>query len=137
MRTLATEFEFRGRAFLQIRRDGNVALYEHTARIPPAFGIPADINPPKRHGPPGYDVVQICVSPAQSIRGRDYPEREVYPSDEDFGTHAWYFPDLKAALERYGRLVRDAWGVSGAHPAVASPGVCGQGGSKQAILEAA
>jgi hypothetical protein len=36
----------------------------------------------------GWEVILIKVAPAARIFGKDYPEREVYPSNEDFGRYA-------------------------------------------------
>jgi hypothetical protein len=33
----------------------------------------------------GWEAILIKVAPARRIFGKDYPEREVYPSNEDFG----------------------------------------------------
>ncbi len=51
----------------QVWREGDRAIYEY-------------------HG--GFEVIHIKTAPAQTIYGRDYPEREVYPTDNDWGTYA-------------------------------------------------
>jgi hypothetical protein len=51
-----------------------------------------------------YEVFKISISPAATIFGKDYPEREVYPGNEDFGFSAWCIRDEKKAYERYNNL---------------------------------
>src|SRR5437764_484818 len=36
----------------------------------------------------GWEAILIKVAPACRIFGKDYPEREVYPSNENFGRYA-------------------------------------------------
>ena len=57
----------------QVWRDKTHAVYQH-------FGA---------HGKfIGWEAILIKVAPARRIFGKDYPEREVYPSNEDFGRYA-------------------------------------------------
>lgn len=50
----------------------------------------------------GHEVFMIKVSPAVSIYGRMYPERELFPATSDFGTSAWSTgPDLNKAISKY------------------------------------
>jgi hypothetical protein len=51
----------------------------------------------------GWEVILIKVAPARRIFGKDYPEREVYPSNEDFGRYALSVGaqyDLEYAIEK-------------------------------------
>jgi hypothetical protein len=65
----------------QVWRDDDSAIYEY-------FG--------------GYEVIAIKKAPAQTIMGRSYPSREVYPSDGEWGTLAITRPstDSMAYLKR-------------------------------------
>jgi hypothetical protein len=36
----------------------------------------------------GWEAILIKVAPARRVFGKDYPQREVYPSNEDFGQYA-------------------------------------------------
>lgn len=51
-----------------------------------------------------YEVFKITISPAAIVFGREYPEREKYPCNEDFGFSAWCISDEKIALARYKKL---------------------------------
>lgn len=84
MKTLETEFTFRGETFRQLRRKGDVALYQR--------------------GGAGYEVIRIKVLPAVTWpSGRVTEERESYPGDNEFGLRGWYFmrDDLDRAEKRY------------------------------------
>ena len=48
-----------------------------------------------------YEVFRIKVSPPTTMFGKDYPEREVYPGNEDFGSSAWCFNNKGLAEELY------------------------------------
>lgn len=48
-----------------------------------------------------YEVFRIQVSPPTNMFGREYPEREVYPGNEDFGKNAWCFNNKGLAEELY------------------------------------
>ena len=76
MKTLETELKVQNRTLRQIKREGRVALYE-------LYGANEMLY--------GYELIIIKVHPAQTIQGRDYPEREGYPANEDWGTLAWSF----------------------------------------------
>lgn len=49
----------------------------------------------------GYEVFLIRVGKAENIKGREYPEREVFPFNEDFGEFAWSYRKYEQALEKY------------------------------------
>jgi len=51
-----------------------------------------------------YEVFKIKTKKASSLFGRDYPDREVYPGNEDFGNSAWCFTKKELAYERYKNL---------------------------------
>jgi hypothetical protein len=51
----------------------------------------------------GWEAILIKVAPARRIFGKDYPEREVYPSNKDFGRYALSVGaqyDLEYAIEK-------------------------------------
>lgn len=85
MRPLETKFNRHGHAYEQIRRQGSVALFA----VKSEFG-----------GTLGYEVVKVKVAPAVFIKltKTHVPERETYPSDEEFGTRGWYYPVEKKDL---------------------------------------
>ena len=48
-----------------------------------------------------YEVFLIKVSPSGDVFGNWQPEREVYPSNEDFGISAWIFKKFEKAHKRF------------------------------------
>ena len=51
-----------------------------------------------------YEIFKIKITPKNEVFGKTYPERESYPSNEDFGKIAWTFRTLKKAKELYDNL---------------------------------
>ena len=83
----------------QICRSGKVAIYEGPARGE-------------------YEVVIIRVEKARLIRGVPYPDREIYPAPEDWGSDGWTYTEnshpnalsaararMRACLERPGEYI--------------------------------
>ena len=68
-----------------VKRNGKVCFYQRS------------------DGP--YEVFIVQVRPKEKIKGVEYPEREVYPSSEDFGHTAWCFTDFRNANMRFNKLV--------------------------------
>ena len=64
-----------------VNRDGNVCMYHRS------------------DGP--YEVFIAQVRSKEVIGGREYPEREVYPSNEDFGKSAWCYTERKRAEDKF------------------------------------
>ncbi len=95
MKPIETEISYQGRTLKQLRREGMVALYEVLS--------PGNVSY-------GYEVIIIKVAPAREIFGKQYPEREIYPSSSvasnDWGSIAWsYGRDwLDRASEHYDGL---------------------------------
>ena len=48
-----------------------------------------------------YEVFYVQVSPEEMQFGKLYPERETYPSNEDFGKMAWTYTTPEGAHHRY------------------------------------
>jgi hypothetical protein len=76
MVTLEKEMNFQGRALRQIKRIGMIAVYE-------VYGLRRVLY--------GFEVIVIRVRQAEEAFGRAYPEREVYPSSEEWGTYGFTF----------------------------------------------
>jgi hypothetical protein len=80
MRTLATVVRYQGRALRQLKRVGSVAIYDVRNAGNMLYG---------------YEVIIIKVAPREEVFGKEYPERELYPSStknsEDWGTLAWSY----------------------------------------------
>jgi hypothetical protein len=92
MRPLETELIFQGRTLRQIKRTGMVAIYEL-----------------RNEGEMlrGYEVIVIRIRRPEEAFGRFYPEREVYPGNEDWGIYAWSYQacDKAGAQKRFGSLL--------------------------------
>jgi hypothetical protein len=67
-----------------LKRDRNICLYERSDGY--------------------FEVFIVQVSPAAEVFGKSYPEREVYPGNDDFGKTAWCFREYKNALKEFQRL---------------------------------
>ena len=50
-----------------------------------------------------YEVVKLQIRAPSEFQGRHFPEREKYPSDEEWGIYGFTYlaSDLKSAQERY------------------------------------
>jgi hypothetical protein len=94
MQTLDAEFKVQNRSLKQIRRSGMVALYE-------LYGANKLLY--------GYEVVIIRRRPAEEAFGKAYPERELYPSNEEWGTRGWSYGTAQGdlALESFQRLAKE------------------------------
>lgn len=51
-----------------------------------------------------YELVIIQLAKASEIMGKSYPEREVYPGNEQWGRNAWTISIKEDALERAKKL---------------------------------
>ena len=51
-----------------------------------------------------YEVFKVKVLPEQKLFGKLYPEREVFPSDEDFGISAWAFRSFDMSVDKLQKL---------------------------------
>ena len=86
------EFGANGMQYRQIKRNGRIAMYAVIGKAGKRYGS---------------EVVILAVHPACSIMGRDYPDREVYPHNEDFGLTGWYYQSDEDAERRFRSLVSD------------------------------
>ncbi len=89
MTTLETEFKTNGFDFRQIERQGDVAIYEQS----------------KGGRVLTYELIIVQKHPAETIKGRPYPEREGYPYNEQWGSQAWTVMNLDDARQRLRNLV--------------------------------
>lgn len=51
-----------------------------------------------------YEIFKVKVSPPAEMFGKSYPEREVYPGNEDFGKTAYCCTSKERAERRYQNL---------------------------------
>jgi hypothetical protein len=54
-----------------------------------------------------YEVFFAKIRKEETIFNVLYPERELYPTNEDFGKTAWCFTNLDSALVKYNLLLND------------------------------
>ena len=90
-RLLALEFEAKGWTFEQVLRKGTVCLYRKTKGSEGGKMITS------------WEVVFPIVRRAQRLPdGSVCPRREVYPSDNDWGTRGWTYLTEVEATAAYG-----------------------------------
>ncbi len=98
MKTLPTEFQGRadqrGYVFKQLKRTGDVALFEkHNPSHPPGTAL-------------SYEVVIVQKRPERTFpNGEVYPAHESMPSPEEWGVYGWSPYDLEAALAKLDLVV--------------------------------
>ena len=51
-----------------------------------------------------FEVFKIKKKKAETFKGKLIPEREVFPSDEDFGKTAWSYKMYEKALLKFNSL---------------------------------
>jgi len=94
-RKLPLKLRKNGFSYTQILCCGNYYIYEQ------------DYNSGIEHNEPGitsvikyYEVFRVKICPAKIINGKPYPEREVFPKNEDFGKTAFSFRDMGKAIDK-------------------------------------
>lgn len=55
-----------------------------------------------------YETFRIKKQAANEMFGRSYPNRELYPGNEEFGVIAWTYRNLRRAHERYATIPDEA-----------------------------
>jgi len=90
MKEINTVLKKDGFDLKQIARQRNWAVYEQS----------------KAGKVTSYELIQIKISKATEIYGRSYPDREVYPSNEDWGLLGFTISDKDEALKRLAALVK-------------------------------
>ena len=71
MKQLENEYTAHNRVYKLVKRTDKVAMFKSEDGV--------------------VEVFKIKILPAAEIFGREYPERESSPSDEDFGVLAWTY----------------------------------------------
>lgn len=84
MKPLETSFTENQFHFQQVFREKNTAIYERW-------------KPGSFHH---FELIRIKIRPEELIYNVTYPERECYPSSEEWGKNAWTITDLEKALTR-------------------------------------
>lgn len=84
MRTLEREIHTNGTVYTLVKRNSYKAMYRSKEGY--------------------YEVFSIRIDPETEIFGNVVPEREHYPSSEEFGKIAWCVKDEERALEIYNKI---------------------------------
>ena len=71
-----------------IKRHGRLCMYERSDFV--------------------FEVFIVQIQEATEMFGREYPKKEIYPCNEDFGKTAWCYKDKTEAEKKFNRLVE--WG---------------------------
>lgn len=92
IRPLETEFIQSGYTMRQLKRDGDVALFEQA----------------KGGHVIAYEIVIVQIRPERTFPdGRVTPCREGYPGNEEWGTNGWTILDEDEAKRRFKALVEE------------------------------
>jgi hypothetical protein len=89
-RLAPVEITSKGLTYRQMKRVGQLAIYEVLNRVGRSYG---------------FEVVVLKVAPAFALQGRSIPAREAYPSSEQFGSTGWYFQYREDADQRFNELL--------------------------------
>ena len=84
MEKLSETISANGRVYKQVKRAEKKAMYKSMDGI--------------------IEVFKIRIDKKCEIFGREYPEREHYPSSEEFGVIAWCYTNMDIANRRYDSL---------------------------------
>lgn len=78
MDKLKKEFQAKQNTYKQLEEGENFYLY----------GV-WNLKDEAKGKPSYYEIFEKKIVPAVTIKGVFYPEREIYPKDEDFGSWGW------------------------------------------------
>lgn len=92
MKKLAEKINRNGYIYTQLKRGERGAIYE---QIFEELGDSTCV---------GYEVFKIRIGKSKVVFGVELPEKEKFPSDEDFGKWAWTYRDLNKAMEKYNQI---------------------------------
>lgn len=88
MKTLPEKLRKNGFDYELVQRDANRAIYKQHVSENCHY----------------WEVFRIRKRKESIFKGKQIPEREIFPSDEDFGYTAWTCMTLERAMERYNLL---------------------------------
>lgn len=92
MKKLAEKINRNGYIYNQLKRGEKAAIYEQ---------IFEDLGETTRIA---YEVFKIRIGKSKIVFGVELPEKEKFPSDEDFGKWAWTYVDVNKAMEKYNQI---------------------------------
>lgn len=84
-RRIPASFRKNGYDYTQVQRNNNIAVYKQE------FDNTLI----------GFEVVELKVAEATTLFGKDVPRREVYPSNEDWGTLGFTVKTIGEAIKRF------------------------------------
>lgn len=56
--------------------------------------------------PVGFEVFMVRIQPAGKAFGKDIPEHEHIPSNEEFGSTAWSYTTRETAMQKFDELTK-------------------------------
>ena len=92
-RPLGDTYSKNGYQYKLIVRDGKVAIFGQIRKREPFDYV-------------AYEVIVIEVKPPVTIMGKDYPEREVSPGNEEWGIHGFTYTNLSDAKVKMRALAK-------------------------------
>jgi hypothetical protein len=92
MKKLAEKINRNGYIYTQLKRGEKAAIYE---QIFEDLGDSTVV---------GYEVFKIRIGKSKVVFGVELPEKEKFPSDEDFGKWAWSYREINKAMEKYDQI---------------------------------
>lgn len=91
MKKLKTEFTKLGFKFNQLKRNGDVCLFERV----------------DKNGIITYEVIRVIIRKPTEIMGRKVDGGEGYPGNERWGSHGWTFTSIERANSKYHTLINE------------------------------
>jgi hypothetical protein len=92
MKELADVINRNGYIYKQLKRTDKAAMYSQSD----AEDLEADFK--------AFEVFKIKIGKAKVVFGVELPEKEKFPSDEDFGKWAWTYTDYGKAMDRFNKI---------------------------------
>jgi len=92
MKELADVINRNGYVYKQLKRSDKAAMYSQRIADEPESNFEA------------FEVFKIKIGKAKVVFGVQLPEKEKFPSDEDFGKWAWTYLDYQQAIDRFDRI---------------------------------
>lgn len=92
MKELAEVINRNGFVYKQLKRGDRAAMYTQTLVDEDGGSFKA------------FEVFKIKIGKAKIVFGVELPEKEKFPSDEDFGKWAWTYLDYQRALDKFDKI---------------------------------
>lgn len=93
MKKLSDVVQKNGYTYTQIKRGGKAVIYSQKPSDPEIIGTHEY-----------FEVFKIKISPPKTVFGVELPEKEKFPSDEDFGKWAWSCPNYDSAVAKFNKI---------------------------------